>query len=54
MQVSAARRNNSINRPFGLIRLRFAPLQKRPVLAESEGGKGQPNLNPISPRISIR
>lgn len=37
----------------GLIRVHFAPLQERLVLAESEGDMAQPSLNSISPRFSI-
>lgn len=32
----------------------FRPLLERLVRAESDGGMGQPNLNSISPRISIK
>lgn len=52
--LTAAKENNSINRPFSLMMVRFAPLQKRLVLAESEGGMGQPNLNAISHRVSTK
>lgn len=34
--------------------VRVAPLQKSLVLAESEGGMGQPNLNSISRRASTK